>query len=502
MKLEKTLLKLRQSLARARLKPISSGKLANGMRFYTQSDPSVHVAGVGVRVGSVHDPAPGMFHLIEHILSRRTKEENSRTVDLCSRAYGLGPRKSINITTWFTATTYLTDMMINRNAALNMFKLFSGMVKYRDFTQSDLEIERAAVLNEYFHHGEDDMENTIFQLLHRVMYESNPVRNRIDCEPDALKSITLTDVRKSVDAHYVPNNMFAVVLGPRLEEARELVESEFGHLKSRPLPSLKYDFSETLPTLSGIKSIEVDRKGIHLYHVGIGFPTDSWGTKGEEAIDVLTEILSFRVENILRDKNRKWGEGTYHPFAYAYRTSFHGMLYIWYETPSESFAKEAEAKIIHECEQLKSGGLLEEDIKEAGQRITESKERQAVLLRIKQRRRKGLREEWQAMQTLHFVEYIGAFHNMFGELADLIVDAACNAPQDIWEAHEEMRWLNDYRAYLRVIKPRQIIEAANKYLTTPDRYVRIVIRPVDPNPPLVINPRIILPGESRDWRFD
>ena len=106
------------------------------------------------------------------------------------------------------------------------------------------------------------------------------------------------------------------------------------------------------------------------------------------------------------------------------------------------------------------------------------------------------------VQVKEYAEYVGAFRNSTGELAELIVDAAANASPKDWEAGNEMRWLNNRRRYLSAIKPRQIIEAANKYLTTPDRYVRVVIRPIDPNPPIIVKPRIILPGEPRDWVFE
>ena len=498
MKLEKILLPFRQKLARTSLKRVSTGHISNGMRFYTQYDTQAHVAGIGVRAGSVNDPSHlrGMAHLTEHMIARETKQHSFREADLMLRAYGAGPRKMINISTYFNATTYLTDMLIARSCALDAFHLFSGMVKYRDFTQVGLDVELAAVLNEYYHHGEDDMEWMIFQLLHRAMYERNPVRNRIDCEPDELRRVTLEDIRRFADTYYVPANMFAVVLGPKFEEARALVEQEFGHLKPGKIIPPVDDFSEKRPELSGIKSVEIDRKGIHVWHVGIGFPTDPWGTHNEEAIDMLAEILSFRVESMLRDQNRRWGEGTYHPFAYAYRTYLHGILYIWYETPSESFAREAEDRIIRECERIKSGGVSEQEIVGVEKRSDE------VSRRRQKRYDKELREEWQMAQVQEYAEYVGAFRNSTGELAELIVDAAANASPKDWEAGNEMRWLNNRRRYLSAIKPRQIIEAANKYLTTPDRYVRVVIRPIDPNPPIIVKPRIILPGEPRDWRFE
>lgn len=416
------------------MKRVSVGTLKNGFRFYTQMDNRVHVSGVGVRAGSVHDPTGlrGMCHLAEHIVGGYSREN-----ELKFEEYQCGPDENVNIRVNHSSTFYGHDLLLRREYMFELFDIVANGVKNPAIDQAALETERAAVLNEYYLRGIDAMEDLVDVLLHQTMYEKNPARNRIDCEPEELLRITVEDVRAFVRKYYVPNNMFAVILGPSFRKAKKLAEQYFGELRPRAVQPLAYDFSETRPALTGIKTTEAEQKGIHQYHVAVAFPTYPYGSKDDEALDVLAHIWAWRLREALRDENREWGKGTYRALTFTTRSFVHGMIYATFATPAEDFARYGTEKIIAACDELKTKWVLDDELV--------------------------------AMSNKAYNDYVEDFADAQGELAERIIDATANGDPD-------MQRLNSFLGRLSRVGKKSIMRVANEYFTTPN-YVSVVIKP-------------------------
>lgn len=416
------------------MKRVSAGVLKNGFRFYTQLDERAHVSGVGVKVGSIHDPPGlrGMCHLTEHIIG-----SFSREAELKFEECGCGPEEDVNIRVDRYSTFYGHDQLLQRDHMLELFDIIAGGLRHPTIDQESLERERAAVYNEYFLRGIDVMEDLVDDLVHETMYEQNQARNRIDCEPDELSRIQVSDIQSFFKTYYVPGNMFAVLLGPPFRKAKYIAEKYFGVVAPSPLSAPSHGLSERRPTFSGIKRHEVERSGIHQYHVAIAFPTSPYGGKDDEALDVLAHIWAWRIREVLRNKNSEWGKGTYRALTFTPRSFTHGMIYATFATPSKDFAEFGVEKILAECEKLKSEWVLNDELI--------------------------------AMSNKLYYNYVDAFNNSPARLAEMIIDAAANGDED-------MHRLNSFLGRLARVGKKSILRVANEYFTTP-HHVQVLIKP-------------------------
>jgi len=422
------------------MKRVSAGMLKNGFRFYTQLDTRAHVSGIGVKVGSIHDPTGlvggichrGMCHLVEHVLGGYSRKD-----ELKFEEYLCGPEENINIRVDHSSTFYGHGMLLRREYVLELFEIITRGLKEPVINQEALKRERAAVLNEYYLHGIDAMESHIHDLIHQAMYERNPAKNRIDCEPDELFQISVDDIRRFIASYYVPNNMFAVILGTPFRKVKRIAEELFGELPSRQIPQLAYDFSDTRPILTTPKIIEMERKGIHQYHVAVGFPTNPYGSKDDEALEVLSHIWRWRLREVLRGQNYEWGGGTYRALKFIPHSFVHGMIYITFATPSTDFARAGIDRIIAECDSLKT--------------------------------QKAPSDEFNAMWKKVYNNYVEDFEIAPEQLSERIIEAAANGDED-------MHRLNSFLGRLSNVTRKRVMRAANEYFTTPN-YVAIIIKP-------------------------
>ncbi|MBI4087239.1 MAG: insulinase family protein [Candidatus Liptonbacteria bacterium] len=456
------------------MKEVKTGVLKNGFRFYSFFDPNVHLCGVGVKAGLIHDPedARGMAHGVEHHVCRETESHNAREIELIFRELDCGPHGSIKIQTTDTSTFFGTDMLMYRKHMQKLFPVFASIVKEPLMTEAGWKSEKGAIFVEYLHGGKDSLEDEVSIYLHQLVYERNPIRNRLDCELDDLKRLGVERVRAFKKAHYVANNMFALIFGPKFSEARRMAEEHFGNLPMVEIPKLNYDFSDSRPVLTGVKHHSVHRPGFNVHHVGMGFPLSPiTPDDGEDvALEVLKEVLEYRIEEVLRGKNRAWDKGTYHPRVRINRSFVHGLFCVWWPTPSMESVEMGEGLVIRECERIKGNGFIEAEIERAVESVAESNrvERRRRLVR---RYKAELNEEVKRLRQGILNHHRSQYSMMLGGLAEMVIEAATNGD-------EELKGLNSYSRRLIGVTRSKVVEIANKYLTT-DAYARVVIHPME-----------------------
>lgn len=423
------------------MKRVSVGVLPNGFRFYTHFTPWHFVSGIGVMCGSIHDPRTriGMTHIKEHILGVLGEKE-----ELKLEEYGCGPGEGINVRVDRSSTFYGHDDVLKREFMLELFDIFAGSVPQPGrITKEALERERAAVLNEYYLVGKDWVQNAIDDWMHAAMYEdvANPAGSRIDCEPAHLLQMRVADLKRFYLENYGSDTMFAIMTGIPFEKVKDMMQERFGHLK--PTGRSPLVIPEIRPKLRGVKYVEVEKQGINLHHVAIGFPTWAYGHKDDIALDLLGYIWQWRLRQALRQANREWGKGTYRVFVSTPRTFAHGMIYIWFATPSREFADEGAKKILAECTRLREE-FVPNDL---------------------------LTTFWNKL----YYRYKSAFEYETGELCEMIIEAACNGDA-------EMQGLNSYIGRLQRVGKKAVRRIANEYFTPP--YVHLLVKPTPSTEPL------------------
>lgn len=422
------------------MKNVSFGVLENGLRYYAQCDRVSAVSGIGMIGGSIHDPPgkSGMAHLAEHVLCRRSRTHDSKTVDLVLEKYMGGPDACINVRIDRSSTFFGHGDLLRQSYMFESFEMFSRMLRDQLISTEDLEVEKAAVHQEYYLRGLDEMNNLVDDLMHQVLYEKNPARRRIDCEPVELETISLSQLKYFIKRHYVPRNMFVVMLGPSHREVAEAAKKQFSDWDlNKSKPELDYDGTDDVPCLNQIRSLEVERSGIHQYHWGIGFPTESFNSEDAEVIDVLSRIWAFRLRTALREKNRSFHKGVYRALSYTPRTFCHGLLYVWFATKDQDFAKQAEEVVLQECENLKKSLVSE--------------------------------EEFDAMVHNLSSDFAYAFRQGPEQLSELIIASVCNGDEDLIRLHT-------IGQRIKKVTRRKILAVANKYFTK--KYASVLIKPV------------------------
>jgi predicted Zn-dependent peptidase len=421
---------------------VQVGTLSNGMKLYCHPGPA-NVAGIGFKAGSIYDPQGmvGMAHFTEHLVCQQSTLYDPRAVTLLSRQYMGGPDEDINIRTDRTSVFFGHADLLRRHHLEKMFDVHASFVHPKTRVidpRTTVPNERRAVHQEYYLRGLDVMESLLYDLVYQTMYEKNPIRNRIDCEIEDLKRITLKDVERFLRRYYVPRNAFAIVLGPKVEVAQAMAERYFRDWEGKRVPALDYDHSDDFPQLSSVRSCEIERTGIHQFHGSIGFPTETDGTPDAAVIDAITHILEVRLGWALRDESYRFDldSGTYRTPVYAERSFVHGAIWASFATVSESFAKYAEDIILAECGKLKNDLVQVDELKAAIGAVERG--------------------------------YLDAFWNTPATLSEFIIDAVTNGDDDLVGMHA-------YRGKIYKVTRKKIREVANKYFTK--NYVRVLIKP-------------------------
>lgn len=419
-------------------KKIHAKQLDNGLWVYTKHDDVAHTGGFGARVGSIYDPpdARGMAHFYEHVTARRTLKLDGRTLDIALAKYLGGPDDDINIRTDYVSTFYGHGDLVRTDHMFKVLDIMADLIKDRLLDLEGLDVERAAVYQEYFLRGKDLVGQELDQMVREAMYERNPARNRIDCEPGELANITLAKMRQFGRRYYTPANMFMVMIGPKHERARSFARKHFGDQPKGSRPQLDYDHSEDLPALSGVKSVERPWPGIHQTHTAIAWPTSHEGAGEGEVLDVLADTLRLRLSWRLREANRIMTQGTYRNEVVTERTFVHGMMYAEFATADAEFAVRAHDIVIQEAKRLR------EELAPA--------------------------DEIDAHRSYLEYVWLDALRGNALALSERIIEAACNGDEDL-------SGLNKHQDNIRAVDRKKVREAANKYLT--DAHVHAVIRP-------------------------
>ncbi|OGN10101.1 MAG: hypothetical protein A3J46_06805 [Candidatus Yanofskybacteria bacterium RIFCSPHIGHO2_02_FULL_41_11] len=427
----------------------------NGIHLYSMANSNFNLSAIGFGSGSIHDPIglSGINHLIEHMSCRRGVRYSERDAERIFNRYMGGTHgEEINVRCDRSSVLYGHDDLRRREHMWKCFDMYADMVRSvmldayglgpKVLDIRALKIEKGAVHNEYRLRGADVAENHIYDLVHWYLYRTNPARYRIDCGRKALREITLEQARQFVRDRYTTKSMFVILIGPKNNEAVEKVREYFGDLPKRlPVP-LDYDHSDDFPVLDGIRSFELIRPGIRQSHVAIAFPTGKYLSKDSVALDVLTAIWEYRVEQRLREKNTRFNAGIYHPASQTPRTFTYGMTMAQFATVGDDkYVERAVEMAVEECEKLKTdeSTTFNEDCEDKKGYLNDSFERMLIESPL--------------------------------NLCEAIVGATCNGDP-------KLKGLVDYQKRLNKVTPKILREVANQYFTTPDRFIKVVIRPL------------------------
>ncbi|MHB2026524.1 MAG: M16 family metallopeptidase [Elusimicrobiota bacterium] len=276
--------------------PVTSFTLSNGLIVAVNTDKTSPVVGVSItyKVGSQCE-APGFSgfaHLFEHLMAQGTKSLKPRELSSLIESNG-GTR---NAYTTRTNTTY--HAVVPKSALKILLWAKAEQMSALDIDARALALEKQVVLEEKRQNYDNrPYAQALTSGLAETVYSNWANRHATIGSSDDVRNARLEDARAFYQAHYAPNNAALALSGDIApEEARELAERFFGHLKSRTIAP-KPDLSE--PQLQGEKRRAIADKFAKIPLLAIAWQAPDRGVKDYWALTVFAEILGAGEESPL-----------------------------------------------------------------------------------------------------------------------------------------------------------------------------------------------------------
>ena len=329
-------------------------RLSNGMKCYIIPKQGYveKQAMLGVNYGSVDyvfstdgkdyvQPA-GVAHFIEH------KMFDNKEVNVFERFMDL--KASVNAFTNFTSTAYYFSSSDNFYECL---KLLLGFVGRPHFTDENVEKEKPIIAQEIEMYEDNPFWVMYFNLL-GVLYEENPIRQKIAGSVEGIQEISPEILYQGYNAFYRPENMVLCCVGEvDPERAAEAAENCVAIGKPMDAERSYGQEPEAVAVRHSEKSMALARPMFQL-----GFKDTDFDTEYAERV-ISTKIL---LDVLFGDSSaffeRIYSEGLIDgPFALEYAaSSFYGTAVC---SNSANNPREARDSVLCEIDRAKVDGLDE-----------------------------------------------------------------------------------------------------------------------------------------------
>ena len=205
---------------------VNKFKLDNGLEILTiKKDTQISSINIGIKVGAMYESMDekGISHFIEHMLFKGTKKRNNEELNEELEALG----GEYNAYTDYDATVYTISCLSEE--LKNAVALLSDMVTSSVFDEEELEKERGVILAE-IRTSKDDIEDLSFTKVNEIAFVNSPLRYDVTGIEDKVKNFTQKDIKRFYEKYYTPKNaLITIVSSMEHEEARDLIEKEFGN---------------------------------------------------------------------------------------------------------------------------------------------------------------------------------------------------------------------------------------------------------------------------------
>jgi len=239
------------------------------------------------------------------------------------------------------------------------FSLFADVVKQPSFDPGEMEKRRRLILSS-IQRQEDDLDQMVFKLFRKTLYEKHPYRMDTLGTADSIERLTQKDLRDYHRRIVVPENMVLTVVGDAdLNQVVVAVKKGFGNLQRGGFvaPSIPQEKS-----LQKIRRSEIYKEKEQAHFV-LGFLGVNLQDKDRYAIEVLDAALSGQGGRLfyeLRDKE-----------SLAYALGFIGnpnldlgYIGVYMGTHPDKLDRAIHG-VLRELRKVKEEGLTEEEVERA-----------------------------------------------------------------------------------------------------------------------------------------
>lgn len=438
--------------------------LQNGIPVINYANNRLNVPAIVIEAGTFDDPPhlEGAAHGTEHVVCGSSNTLRSEDVVLdMEEMFGGTDGADINVRTMWTSTVYSNLDMPNRKECFRAFMLHGRLVvdavvechnnhkKGQTFSLDSVLCERTAVATEVAWRMQDPYIRLSDGLHYRLYVDTtNPAKLAGTGNTEQFRKLKPETLKSWAARFYVPKRITLVGIGPTQKEMLDWADKAgFDKLHPYRGPKPTYHHADQ-PHLTGVHELIMTQPGmvqlpngkwiIVPSHTGLAWPTETFLTDDGPALEVLARILKMRIEMRLRDENRTFGAGIYHPAGNWWSTKYHGLLELWFAVLDQSYAAEGEAAVLDIVR-----GIKDEK--------SEAMDRQCRVVR------KNL---------------AGTVEQDWKWYPDRIMERIVNH----WtNGDRHFTRLYSLRERLMKVRPQDVRRVANKYLTA-DRYVRAEVR--------------------------
>ncbi len=315
----------------------------------------VVTAGVWVRWGSAHDPAPhaGATHLVEHLTLRRcgerSRKELARLVD----------RLGGDVDAWTSSELMGLSVQTTVDALDDALDLLVDAVLTPTFDRLDVELERRVTLAELEMLRDDPTEQVEDALL-EACWGDHPLARPVIGWQSTVAKLTPAALRRHHARLVEPGRLLVAVAGDVDPAA---VARRLGRLplaqaaEPPPLPPLAWT----------ARHLRLDREGMDQVHARLAFPAVAVSDPATVAVGVLNRLLGVGASSRLFQRLREDEGLTYDVWSEAVLRELGGLLEIGWTCSPDAF--DAALAVAREEVAAIAAGASDDEVEVARQAI-------------------------------------------------------------------------------------------------------------------------------------
>ncbi|MEA3361412.1 MAG: pitrilysin family protein [Thermodesulfobacteriota bacterium] len=330
--------------------------LNNGVRVVTNALPNAKSISLGIWVdGGSRDEVNkerGIFHFIEHMIFKGTKDRSA--VQIAKDLDALGGYS--NAFTSKEKTCFHARVVDKKLQFLT--ELFSDIFLYSIFDEKEMELEKSVVLQE-INMVEDTPDEYVQTLFEQNFWEKNPLGRPILGTREAVSKISRKDIIDYISRFYSPERVVIAAAGN--VDHDDLVEY------FRPFFDPLSRSDDVIPVRSkplATPSISTHPKDLEQVHICLGAQASSMSDKERFADSILNTILGGNMSSRLFQEIREKRGLAYSVFSYISSFMDTGSARVYLATDKEKVNKSMDlvGSII---KKIKEGDISDTDLTRA-----------------------------------------------------------------------------------------------------------------------------------------
>ena len=277
--------------------------LENGLVIIVREDHSAPVvsAQAWCNAGSIHEGnwlGAGMSHVLEHMLFKGTTTRGAARIDQEVQNAG----GYMNAYTSFDRTVYWIN--VPDTGARVAIDILCDIMQHATLPETELEKEKQVIRRE-MDMNRDDPSRRSSRRLFETAYTRSPYRYTIIGYPDIFNDLTQPDILGYYRSHYVPNNVFYVVVGHvSADSVIQQISEAYRETRAKSLPALVVPEE---PKQTAAREV-VEEDDIELGHLHFSWHIPDLRHADTPALDVLATLLgNGRSSRLFREVREKKG---------------------------------------------------------------------------------------------------------------------------------------------------------------------------------------------------